>query len=159
MGKTRLAQRLTRDVAHRFEHGVHWVELADLHHGHSVAAAVGAAFGLQGSAEHAPLCELASALQGRRVLLLLDNCEHLLDECARTVRALLALLPRLRVIATSRQPLDIGEEHVLRVMPSTFPVWATDERGRRMPQGGSVRNPQPSPSSQTEPKPLVPDSA
>ncbi|WTB92296.1 NB-ARC domain-containing protein [Streptomyces cellulosae] len=136
VGKTRLAQRLTRDVAHRFEHGVYWVELADLHHGHSVAAAVGAAFGLQGSAEHAPLCELASALQGRRVLLLLDNCEHLLDECARTVRALLALLPRLRVIATSRQPLDIGEEHVLRVMPLDVP--RVDD-GRARPEDATGR--------------------
>ncbi|MBT3166335.1 AAA family ATPase [Streptomyces sp. Vc74B-19] len=121
VGKTRLARRLTRDVAHRFEDGVHCVELADLRHGHSVAAAITAAFGLHVSAEQDPLHELATALQGRRVLLFLDNCEHLLDGCARTVRTLLALLPGLRVIATSRQPLDIGEEHVLRVMPLDVP--------------------------------------
>ncbi|BCL24409.1 ATP-binding protein [Streptomyces tuirus] len=131
VGKTRLAQRLTRDVAHRFEDGVYCVELADLQHGHSVAATVTAAFGLQVSAELDPLRELATALQGRGVLLLLDNCEHLLDGCARTVRTLLALLPRLRVIATSRQPLDIGEEHVLRVMPLDVPLMSDESRRRK----------------------------
>ncbi|WP_203184031.1 ATP-binding protein [Streptomyces pratensis] len=130
VGKTRLAQRLTREVAHRFEHGVHCVELADLHHDPSVAATVTAAFGLQVSAEQDPLRELAMALQGRRVLLLLDNCEHLLDGCARTVRTLLALLPRLRVLATSRQPLDIGEEHVLRVMPLDVPLLSNGVGGQ-----------------------------
>ncbi|MGC9376776.1 ATP-binding protein [Streptomyces sp. MH13] len=144
VGKTRLAQRLTRDVAHRFEDGVYRVELADLHHGHSVAATITAAFGLHVTAEQAPLRELATALQGRRVLLLLDNCEHLLDECARTVRTLLALLPRLRVIATSRQPLDIGEEHVLRVMPLDVPPVSDGSRrredatGRICPESSAV---------------------
>ncbi|MFF4249019.1 ATP-binding protein [Streptomyces sp. NPDC001822] len=136
VGKTRLAQRLTREVAHRFEHGVYCVELADLHHDHSVAATVTAAFGLQVSAEQDPLRELALALQGRKVLLLLDNCEHLLDGCARTVRTLLAVLPRLRVIATSRQPFNIGEEHVLRVMPLDVPLFGGGTWGQEDATGG-----------------------
>lgn len=135
VGKTRLAKRLVRHVAGRFEGGQYCVELADLNGNDDVAAAVAAAVGVQTPAEQDHLAELARALHSRRVLLLLDNCEHLLDASARAIRTLLALLPDLRVLTTSRQPLDIGEEHVLQVEPLELP--ALDD-GRRNEAGGTV---------------------
>ncbi|MFD8346026.1 ATP-binding protein [[Kitasatospora] papulosa] len=122
VGKTRLAKRLVRRVAGRFENGNYCVELADISSNDAVAAAVATAVGVQTDADDEPLEKLAEALHGRSVLLLLDNCEHLLDACARTVRALLALLPELHVVTTSRQPLDIGDEHVLQVHPLDVPA-------------------------------------
>ncbi|MGW2839212.1 ATP-binding protein [Streptomyces sp. NPDC001493] len=117
VGKTRLARRIVREAGERFPDGTYRAELADLSNGAAIAAAVAAAVGVQVAAGEDPLHALARVLQGRRVLLLIDNCEHLLDGCARTVDDLLALLPDLHVLATSRQPLDVGAEHVLRVRP------------------------------------------
>ncbi|MFE1190054.1 ATP-binding protein [[Kitasatospora] papulosa] len=122
VGKTRLAKRLVRQVGRRFEDGNYCVELADISGSDAVAEAVAAAVGVQATTEEEPLEKLADALRGRSVLLLLDNCEHVLDSCARTVRVLLARLPKLHVITTSRQPLDIGDEHVLQVLPLDVPV-------------------------------------
>ncbi|MFK3731368.1 ATP-binding protein [Streptomyces sp. NPDC088090] len=123
VGKTRLARNIVRAAADRFEDGTHWAELADLGSGGgtSVAATVAAAVGVQVAAGEDPVHALAGALRHRKFLLLLDNCEHVLDGCARTVDALLARLPELRVLATSRQPLDVGGEHVLRVEPLGLP--------------------------------------
>ncbi|MEV5078889.1 hypothetical protein AB0K74_08675 [Streptomyces sp. NPDC056159] len=70
---------------------------------------------------------LAEALRRRSVLLLFDNCEHVLGGCARTIQGLLPLLPELRVLATSRQPLDLGAEHVLQVRPLGLPPLPQNE--------------------------------
>ncbi|MFB7369336.1 helix-turn-helix domain-containing protein [Streptomyces sp. NPDC056222] len=136
VGKTRLARRLVRQVADRFKDGQYCVELADVGGGDSVAAAVAAAVGVHTSAEQDPLDELATALHGRGVLLLLDNCEHVLDASARTARALLTLLPELHVLTTSRQPLDIGEEHVLQVEPLALPALGDGHLDEAGAEGG-----------------------
>lgn len=124
VGKTRLARRLVREVAERFADGTYCVELADLSSGHAVAEAVASAVGVHAAAGQDSLSALAGALHGRSILLLLDNCEHVLDGCARTVRGLLTSLPELHVLATSRQPLDVGAEHVLQVKPLGLPAVA-----------------------------------
>lgn len=121
VGKTRLARRIAREVGDRFADGAYCAELADLGRGDDVADAVAAAFGVQPGSGQQPLRELASALKHRSVLLLLDNCEHLLHSSAHTAGELLAQLPSMRILATSRQPLDIGPEHVLRVNPLDLP--------------------------------------
>ncbi|MEV5149718.1 AAA family ATPase [Streptomyces sp. NPDC052727] len=142
VGKTRLAKRIVREVAERFADGTYCAELADLGSDHAVAEAVASAVGVVAGARQDPLSALAGALRGRSVLLLLDNCEHVLDGCVRTVRDLLALLPDLRILATSRQPLDIGAEHVLQVKPLGLPTWVN---GRLHETGamdeGSVTSP------------------
>ncbi|MFF4474437.1 ATP-binding protein [Streptomyces sp. NPDC001599] len=122
VGKTRLARRIVREVAERFEDGTYCAELADLGSGDAIVEAVTSAVGVEVASGQDPLHTLAGALRGRKVLLLLDNCEHVLDGCAHAVRDLLALLPDLRVLATSRQPLDVGAEHVLRVRPLDLPA-------------------------------------
>ncbi|NEC29027.1 helix-turn-helix domain-containing protein [Streptomyces sp. SID8111] len=121
VGKTRLAKRIAHSVAGRFADGVHCVELADLDDDQAVTGTIASAMGVQvGSGQEASRA-LAVALQGREILLLLDNCEHLLAGSARAVRALLTRLPGLRILATSRQPLDVGAEHVLPVEPLGLP--------------------------------------
>ncbi|MFJ2715607.1 ATP-binding protein [Streptomyces sp. NPDC087437] len=124
VGKTRLARRIVREAAERFAGGTYCAELADLGSDHAVAEAVASAVGVLARAGQDPLSPLAGALRGRRVLLLLDNCEHVLDGCARAVRDLLAHSPELHILATSRQPLDIGAEHVLQVRPLGLPALA-----------------------------------
>ncbi|MFJ9805395.1 ATP-binding protein [Streptomyces wuyuanensis] len=124
VGKTRLARRIVREVAERFPGGTYCAELADLGSDHAVAATVASAVGVLTGAGQDPLSALAGALRGRSVLLLLDNCEHLLDGCARIASRLLALLPDLRILATSRQPLDTDAEHVLQVRPLGLPTLA-----------------------------------
>jgi len=131
IGKTRLAVRLARDViaggadageADLEEPGLEeaWlVELADWHG--SVAQAVAAAMGIR-EEQGAPLAQtLAEALRSRRMLLILDTCEHHVGDCATLVQLLLARCPWLRIIATSREPLRVRGETVWRVPPLDLP--------------------------------------
>ncbi|WP_241990126.1 MULTISPECIES: ATP-binding protein [unclassified Streptomyces] len=121
VGKTRLARRIAREACDRFADGTYCAELADLSHDDDVTDAVAAAFGVQLGSGQQPLGELVAALKDRSVLLLLDNCEHLLHSSAHTAGTLLAQLPSMRILATSRQPLDIGPEQVLQVNPLGLP--------------------------------------
>jgi non-specific serine/threonine protein kinase len=122
VGKTRLARRIVREVSERFPDGAHCVELAELSSDHAVAESVASAVGVHARAGQDPLSALAQALCGRKVLLLLDNCEHVLGGCARTIVGLLGRLPELRILATSRQPINVGAEHVLQVRPLGVPA-------------------------------------
>ncbi|WP_416529649.1 ATP-binding protein [Streptomyces coelicoflavus] len=122
VGKTRLAGRIVHEVAERFVDGTYCAELADVSSDGAVIEAVASSFGVVAEAGKDTLSALVGALRGRNVLLLLDNCEHVLDGCARTVRDLLTRLPVLRILATSRQPLDVGAEHVLQVRPLSLPT-------------------------------------
>ncbi|MFI9592304.1 ATP-binding protein [Nonomuraea sp. NPDC052265] len=108
IGKTRLALRLAVRIASEHPDGVWLVELADLEKG-ELRARVSAALGV---AE-----DLADTVGGRRVLLVLDNCEPVIGECAELCRDLLGACPRLTVLATSREPLRVPGETVWRVPP------------------------------------------
>ncbi|MFB8036168.1 AAA family ATPase [Streptomyces sp. NPDC056004] len=121
VGKTRLARRVFQEVGERFADGTYCAELAELASDHAVPEAVASAVGVHARAGQDPLSALAEALRERSILLLLDNCEHVLGGCARTIQGLLPLLPELRVLATSRQALNLGAEHVLLVRPLGLP--------------------------------------
>jgi predicted ATPase/class 3 adenylate cyclase len=116
-GKTRFALQLAGEVSERFPDGVFWVPLASLRDPDLLPSAVAQAV----EADEEPNETLAGALQrsvgAKRLLLLLDNCEHVLDAAADVVAALLAACPNLLVLATSRQPLALGGEHVYAVQP------------------------------------------
>ena len=116
-GKTRLALQVAAEVADRHDDGVWWVELAPVSRPELVAHAVAAALGLR--EEHGrPLEEtLAEQLRDTATLLVLDNCEQVLDAAARLVDGLLAAAPGLKVLATSREPLGIPGELGWRVPP------------------------------------------
>jgi non-specific serine/threonine protein kinase len=120
-GKTRLALHLGRELLPSFEGGVWLVELAPLAEPDLVPQAVAAALGVS-EKPGLPLLEaVAAGAAPRQVLLVLDNCEHLLDACATLVEALLEVCPRLHILATSRQGLRAAGERVWRVPSLSVP--------------------------------------
>lgn len=121
VGKTRLAVRAARELGRAFSDGVRLVELAELDDTSLVASAVAAVLGLPDASEREPTTVLIDHLADKQMLLVLDNCEHLLDACARLVKELLSASAGLRVLATSREPLAVGGEHVLPVGPLAVP--------------------------------------
>ncbi|MFD6064922.1 protein kinase domain-containing protein [Rhodococcus wratislaviensis] len=121
VGKTRLATRVASAVQREYSDGVRLVELGELRDGSSVVEAVAAAVGLRDQTVR-PLREvLIEFLASRKVLLVLDNCEHMVDAVAELAGPLLHNCPRLRILTTSREPLVIGGEAVLRVPPLAVP--------------------------------------
>jgi predicted ATPase/DNA-binding CsgD family transcriptional regulator len=120
-GKTRLARRVTSDLSRVFKDGAWIVELADLHDpgllGHTISTAVGVQVQ---SAEWRP--ELLIGFFGaRKVLLTLDNCEHLIEACADLIDELLSECPGVRVIATSQRALGLSSERIFQVPPLSLP--------------------------------------
>ncbi|MEU6820833.1 tetratricopeptide repeat protein [Streptomyces atriruber] len=120
VGKTRIAWR----VAARTDlpHGSRWVDLASVREGSLVGQAVITALGLQDQTGRSSVEVLAENLAEQDVLLVLDTCEHLIDECASLTDALLEAVPGLRILATSRAPLGVRHESVVPIGPmSTGP--------------------------------------
>ena len=120
VGKTRLAGHLAGDVARLFRDGVVWVGLAALHDPASLPSEVASELGLDPRGQSVEDA-VAKYLSSRELLLVLDNCEHLIEASARFVGGLLAAAPALRVLATSRQPLAVAGEQLLIVPPLSVP--------------------------------------
>jgi predicted ATPase/class 3 adenylate cyclase len=121
VGKTRLAAEVVPLVLSRFEAGVWMVELAKLRDGHAVGDEVAATLGVRPEAERDIARTLAEALEGKQLLLLLDNCEHVLDELAPLVDHLIAACPAMHVLATSREPLALPGERRYPLAPLSLP--------------------------------------
>jgi predicted ATPase/DNA-binding SARP family transcriptional activator len=117
VGKTRVAQRVARTMADGFAHGVWFVDLAALDRGGDVCGAVLSAVGISDRPGAATLDTLAAELHERRLLLVLDNCEHVLGAAALVGERLLRDCPEVRILATSREPLAIAGERVKRLEP------------------------------------------
>src|SRR5260370_20282067 len=121
-GKTRLALRVAADLRRSFDDGVWLVELSALRNAELLARTVATCVGLPDQASGDPLDLLADHLADRHLLLILDTCEHLVDGCAKLAEALLRAAPRLWILATSREPLDIMGEHALLISPMQVPA-------------------------------------
>ncbi|HZS92103.1 MAG TPA: tetratricopeptide repeat protein [Chloroflexota bacterium] len=121
-GKTRLALRVAADLVPSFPDGVWLVECAPLADSALVPRAVAAVLGVRGTAGQPLLATLAVALASRRLLLVLDNCEHLIGACARLAETLLRACPHLRILATSREPLRLPGEVTWRVPSLALPA-------------------------------------
>ena len=121
VGKTRLALTAGAQLRERHPDGVWFVELAIVPDAGLVAQAVASALGLHEDASHPPRELLAAALARRRALLILDNCEHVVEACAELVEALLRASPQLGVLATSRERLNIPGESTFRVPSLALP--------------------------------------
>jgi predicted ATPase/DNA-binding CsgD family transcriptional regulator len=121
VGKTRLAVRVATDLGPGYPGGAWFVELADVRDPALVGNVVMAALDLRDQAATEPVALLRSYLRDRELLLVLDNCEHLLDATARLVDDLLRAAPGVRMVATSREPLSVAGEHVLPVPPLELP--------------------------------------
>ncbi len=137
VGKTRLALEVVADVRERGDVEVAVVSLAAVVDPGGLAGAVAAGLGLAlatvgspGDADPDPaLAAVADALAGRRLLLLLDNCEHLVDRCRALIEAMLAVAPGVHVLATSRVSLHASGEYVMRLQPLPLPRDVTDPDG------------------------------
>ena len=121
VGKTRLAQRVGGEARRAFPDGVWFVELAELRDPGLVAVTVGEALGIREEAVGGDSAGLTAFLADRQALLILDNCEHLIDACADLAGALLPACPGLRILATSRQALRLAGEATLAVQPLSVP--------------------------------------
>ncbi|BCN67051.1 ATP-binding protein [Prescottella equi] len=122
VGKTRLALRVAADSQRSFADGVWLVEFGERRDPQLVAESVAAALGLREQSAVPTTRVLTDYLASRNLLLVLDNCEHLIDDVAKLAETLLRSSPDLRILATSREPLAIGGEMVLRVPPMTVPI-------------------------------------
>ncbi|HEY7782909.1 MAG TPA: BTAD domain-containing putative transcriptional regulator [Ktedonobacterales bacterium] len=120
-GKTRLAREVAAAALDRFPDGVRWVDLAPLADGALVPQAVAAACGVVEQPGRPILETLVEALAPRRRLLVLDNCEHLLDHCAPFARTLLERCPDLTILTTSRESLGTPGETIVPVAPLPVP--------------------------------------
>ena len=123
VGKTRLAFQVACDVLQGYRDGVWVVELGALTDSQLVPHTVAAALGVIEQSATALSATLADALRRRRLLLILDNCEHLVGACAELAGMLLRACPDMRVLATSRQPLGVAGEVVWRVPSLSLPVF------------------------------------
>jgi predicted ATPase/DNA-binding CsgD family transcriptional regulator len=121
VGKTRLAIRGAADLGRGFRSGSWLVELADVLDPALVSNAVMAALDLRDQAATEPLALLLSYLRDKELLLVVDNCEHLLGAAAQVVIDVMKAAPGVRVIATSREPLAVPGEHVVPVPPLELP--------------------------------------
>jgi predicted ATPase/DNA-binding CsgD family transcriptional regulator len=109
-GKTRLALEVARELVGVYPDGVWLVEFAPLSEGALVAHAVASVLGVQEQPDRSITDALVDFLRAKRALLVLDNCEHLVDAVARFVDTLLNSCPHLRVLATSRESLNVEGE-------------------------------------------------
>jgi predicted ATPase/DNA-binding CsgD family transcriptional regulator len=121
VGKTRLSLQVTADLLDRSGDGTWLVELAAVTDPDAVAPAISRALRLVAQPGRPLLEGLLDALAPQDVLIVLDNCEHLIGGCAETATAILRHCPRVRVLATSREPLGIDGEVIYRVPPLSLP--------------------------------------
>ncbi len=120
-GKTRLAMQVGATLTDSAADGVWLVELASLTEGTRVVPTIAETLGVEQAPGVALLESIAEHLNHREALLILDNCEHLLDSCAKSVEFLLGRLPKLRVIATSRELLGVAGEAALGLQSMGLP--------------------------------------
>ena len=125
-GKTRLALQAAAEVVDGHPDGVWLVELAALADPDLVPQAVAVAVGVPEEPGRPLLSTLAAVLPPRRLLLVLDNCEHLVEACARLAAALLRTCPHVHLLATSREALGIAGELVWPVPPLSLPPPGAD---------------------------------
>lgn len=120
-GKTRLALQAAAEMLDGSGDGVWLVELAAISEPAAVPAAISEALGIPVQAGRPAIDSLTDALTARRILIILDNCEHLTGACAKTADTLLRRCPDVYLLATSREPLGINGETVYRVPSMSLP--------------------------------------
>jgi predicted ATPase/DNA-binding winged helix-turn-helix (wHTH) protein len=120
VGKTTVALAVAEQMVVNYQHGVWLIDLAPLTDPRLVSSAVAGVLGLEIRAEDL-LPALAARLRDKKTLLLLDNCEHVIDVAASLTAAVLREAPGVNILATSREPLRVGGEHEYRLGPLRWP--------------------------------------
>ena len=121
VGKTRLALRLAASLVNEFPDGVWLVDLTLLSVPGLIPQAIASVLGIREGPGHSVRDTLVDNLRQRSLLLVLDNCEHLIAACAELVQTLLHASPRLRIVATSREALNVQGETICRVPSLSLP--------------------------------------
>ena len=122
IGKTRLALEVARNLPPRFPDGVFVAELGPLSSPELVPATVASALGVTPVAGTVSHERVAGAVGTRKLLLVIDNCEHVIEAAAGMAEALLRASPGVSLLATSREPLRVSAEYVYRVPPLGVPA-------------------------------------
>ena len=120
-GKTRLSLEAAAELVASFPDGVWLIELAPLADAALVPHAIAAVLGARAEGDTPPMTLIESTLRSKRALLLLDNCEHVVNEAANVAQTLLRALPQLHLLASSREALGVEGETVYRVPSLTMP--------------------------------------
>ena len=128
-GKTRLALQVAAEFLDGSGQGAWFVDLSTVVGPEQVPGAVGAALGLREEAGQTPLDTVLNVLQDQRALIILDNCEHLIDGCANVAELIGQTCPQVHLLATSREPLGIDGERVYRLQPLSLPEEGADSVG------------------------------
>jgi predicted ATPase/DNA-binding CsgD family transcriptional regulator len=136
VGKTRLAVRVAAAVSGTFADGVWLVELEHVRDPTLVARTVCDALGVRDETGRDPVQVLTGYLRDRRLLLVLDNCEHLLEACRKLVEAVLPAAPAVRILSTGRERLHLPGECVWQVAPLSLP-----DPEQLLPPGAGARYP------------------
>jgi predicted ATPase/DNA-binding CsgD family transcriptional regulator len=139
VGKTRLALRVAADLANSYRNGVWFVDLAPVVDPLLVDQAVATILGVREQPDRPLVTTLVEVIRAQRLLLVLDNCEHVVAACAALSDALLRAAPGLRVLATGRQPLGVAGETVVRVPPLSLPEPGAPPRPEQLLQHDAVR--------------------
>ncbi|MFC5729335.1 MULTISPECIES: ATP-binding protein [Nocardioides] len=126
VGKTRLALQVASELQRFVRDGVWFVPLGELSDPRLIADATAAVLGIHDRSGQFGVIRLAEQLRRLELLLVLDNCEHLIEDCAVLADTLLRTCPRLRILATSREALRIGGEAIRPVAPLSVPDPAAD---------------------------------
>ena len=121
VGKTRLAEQFALKVADLYPGGVWWVELAPINKAELIPQTIGHALGMRVNGSQLPVDNLVDYLHTKKLMLVLDNCEHLVEACAQLAEELLKACPDLHLLATSREALGIEGEIVVRVPSLSTP--------------------------------------
>jgi predicted ATPase/DNA-binding winged helix-turn-helix (wHTH) protein len=127
IGKTSLALEVARNLFPTFQGDVWLVELVSLSDPGLVPSAVAGVLGLKLAAKEISPQAVARAIGGKKLLLVLDNCEHVVDAAASLAETVVRMCPRTTVLATSREPLRIEGEHLCRVPPLDVPSQTSAE--------------------------------
>ena len=138
VGKTRLALRVANESRHSFSDGAWLVELGELRDGSLLVNVVAASLGVRDQSGSPLRDVLIEYLSSRELLLVLDNCEHVIDMAAKLAEDLLRRCPRVRILATSREPLNIGGEVMLRLSPLALPAADTPRTVDGLPDYDAV---------------------
>ena len=126
-GKTRLAIKVANQISQTFPDGVWFADLASLREPSLVPQFILEALGVNLVANQPLLVALKNHLRSKRLLLVLDNCEHLKEPCAELAQQLLSYAPELRILATSREPLVIAGEAIYPVTGLDWPKFDRED--------------------------------
>ncbi len=152
LGKTRLSLELAALQMHRFPDGVWFLDLAPLRDEALVASEAARVLDVSEEPGRPLLQSLCAHLKTRRVLIIIDNCEHLIKACAELAHALVRQAPHVRMLASSREPLHVPGERSYPILPLPLPVAQRQLRGAvAIGSGASVRRTRPGTQAHLQP--------